>query len=49
MTEKVVVMHDASVYRALQNQKKFNRNITIFSIVVAAYILSKELKKEGEL
>lgn len=44
MTEKIVVMHDASVYKALQKQIKFNRKVTMFSIVLTAYLITKEIQ-----
>lgn len=39
MSEKVIVMHDASVYTALRRQAKINRRFALFAVVVSAYLI----------
>lgn len=48
MIEKVTIMHDPSVYRALEKQARFNRKIKIFVILAGAWILHEQLKKRNE-
>lgn len=49
---KVIVVHDASVYKALQKHNRFIRKTAIFSIAVTAYLIAREIqikKIEDEL
>lgn len=50
MSERTIIVHDATVYSALKKQTKINRRFTAFAVIAGIYIfmLTKELKEQGK-